>query len=195
MFWCGRRDSNPHDFHHRNLNPARLPVPPRPREPSRANLDARPGRSGTSASPLRVWLYSNRISLMQQKKADFELTPSYGGFSPRPELADSPRRFRRISPAAADCDSKAAALSFKASQMRSLIARTRTRLSRTGSTHAAPDLQPPAHSRLRPGDKRRQFGRAGRNSYRSGWISRFGGACGNPAPGSRTQRRDRNPWI
>ena len=28
--WCGRRDSNPHDFHHRNLNPARLPVPPRP---------------------------------------------------------------------------------------------------------------------------------------------------------------------
>src|ERR1700677_808258 len=29
--WCGRRDSNPHDFGHRNLNPARLPVPPRPR--------------------------------------------------------------------------------------------------------------------------------------------------------------------
>ena len=28
--WCGRRDSNPHDFHHRNLNPARLPIPPRP---------------------------------------------------------------------------------------------------------------------------------------------------------------------
>jgi hypothetical protein len=29
--WCGRRDSNPHDLRHRNLNPARLPVPPRPR--------------------------------------------------------------------------------------------------------------------------------------------------------------------
>jgi hypothetical protein len=29
--WCGRRDSNPHDFRHGNLNPARLPVPPRPR--------------------------------------------------------------------------------------------------------------------------------------------------------------------
>src|SRR6185312_1327975 len=28
--WCGRRDSNPHDFRHGNLNPARLPVPPRP---------------------------------------------------------------------------------------------------------------------------------------------------------------------
>src|SRR5712671_5845436 len=28
--WCGRRDSNPHNFRHWNLNPARLPVPPRP---------------------------------------------------------------------------------------------------------------------------------------------------------------------
>ena len=28
--WCGRRDLNPHDFRHGNLNPARLPVPPRP---------------------------------------------------------------------------------------------------------------------------------------------------------------------
>ena len=30
--WCGRRDSNPHNFRHWNLNPARLPVPPRPLE-------------------------------------------------------------------------------------------------------------------------------------------------------------------
>src|SRR3954447_17131257 len=30
--WCGRRDSNPHNFRHWNLNPARLPVPPRPRK-------------------------------------------------------------------------------------------------------------------------------------------------------------------
>src|SRR5688500_8035648 len=29
--WCGRRDSNPHIFRYWNLNPARLPVPPRPR--------------------------------------------------------------------------------------------------------------------------------------------------------------------
>src|SRR5262249_16705319 len=29
-WWCGRRDSNPHDFRHGNLNPARLPIPPRP---------------------------------------------------------------------------------------------------------------------------------------------------------------------
>ena len=32
--WCGRRDSNPHDFRHGNLNPARLPVPPRPQKGS-----------------------------------------------------------------------------------------------------------------------------------------------------------------
>src|SRR6516165_12747948 len=30
LVWCGRRDSNPHDFRHGNLNPARLPIPPRP---------------------------------------------------------------------------------------------------------------------------------------------------------------------
>src|SRR5262249_50339744 len=33
--WCGRRDLNPYVFRHGNLNPARLPVPPRPqRAPS-----------------------------------------------------------------------------------------------------------------------------------------------------------------
>src|SRR4051812_18251547 len=32
--WCGRRDSNPHNFRHWNLNPARLPVPPRPQAAS-----------------------------------------------------------------------------------------------------------------------------------------------------------------
>ena len=30
QFWCGRRDLNPHDLRHWNLNPARLPIPPRP---------------------------------------------------------------------------------------------------------------------------------------------------------------------
>ena len=47
--WCGRRDSTPHDFHHRNLNPARLPVPPRPPR-------ARHSLRGLQ----RVRLYSNR---------------------------------------------------------------------------------------------------------------------------------------
>ena len=29
--WCGRRDLNPHDLRHQNLNLACLPVSPRPR--------------------------------------------------------------------------------------------------------------------------------------------------------------------
>src|SRR5579875_1048894 len=28
--WCGRGDLNPHDLHRWNLNPVRLPIPPRP---------------------------------------------------------------------------------------------------------------------------------------------------------------------
>ena len=32
--WCGRRDSNSYTLRHRNLNPARLPIPPRPLMPS-----------------------------------------------------------------------------------------------------------------------------------------------------------------
>ena len=43
--WCGRRDLNPHDFRHENLNLACLPIPPRPR--------ARALR-GTHAPPKRV---------------------------------------------------------------------------------------------------------------------------------------------
>ena len=43
--WCGRRDSNPHVFRHWNLNPARLPVPPRP-HPGRE----RPAIAGTFRS-------------------------------------------------------------------------------------------------------------------------------------------------
>jgi hypothetical protein len=32
-YMCGRRDSNPHPRRDRDLNPARLPIPPRPRDP------------------------------------------------------------------------------------------------------------------------------------------------------------------
>ena len=42
--WCGRRDSNPHDFRHGNLNPARLPIPPRPQRAVKTRVSAR--RSG-----------------------------------------------------------------------------------------------------------------------------------------------------
>ena len=36
--WCGRRDSNPHNFRHWNLNPARLPIPPRPQEDKKRSI-------------------------------------------------------------------------------------------------------------------------------------------------------------
>jgi hypothetical protein len=38
--WCGRRDLNPHDFHRWNLNPVRLPIPPRPPLAPRAGRGA-----------------------------------------------------------------------------------------------------------------------------------------------------------
>ena len=41
--WCGRRDSNPHNFRHWNLNPARLPVPPRPLNSIMSGRDAAGG--------------------------------------------------------------------------------------------------------------------------------------------------------
>src|SRR5690349_20347090 len=43
--WCARRDLNPHIFRYWNLNPARLPVPPRARGPRGAaySKDARAG--------------------------------------------------------------------------------------------------------------------------------------------------------
>ena len=47
--WCGRRDLNPHDFRHGNLNPARLPISPRP--------PGRPWAAPAKAPPLyhRTW--------------------------------------------------------------------------------------------------------------------------------------------
>ena len=52
---AGGGNSNPHGFHHRNLNPARLPVPPRPR----AHKSAASHRSGR--------VYSNAAAPAQQK--------------------------------------------------------------------------------------------------------------------------------
>src|SRR5581483_4949738 len=62
--WCGRRDLNPHDFRHGNLNPARLPVPPRPPK-------------GACAAPLRPSgaVYSTRFS-RRTRKIGYERAPS-----------------------------------------------------------------------------------------------------------------------
>src|SRR4029077_9060618 len=39
--WCGRGDSNPHDLHRWNLNPVRLPIPPRPPLPWKGHSSPR----------------------------------------------------------------------------------------------------------------------------------------------------------
>ena len=66
--WCGRRDSNPHDFRHRNLNPARLPVPPRPQWRKR--------RPAAEVTPAGCALYSTDAAARQQKNGDGVPPPS-----------------------------------------------------------------------------------------------------------------------
>src|SRR5262249_39042792 len=43
--WCGRRDLNPHALRHGNLNPARLPVPPRPQRAPAVPVPGTPDRT------------------------------------------------------------------------------------------------------------------------------------------------------
>src|SRR5262249_6409865 len=54
--WCGRRDLNPHVLRHGNLNPARLPVPPRPQKCAcgAADLGDRPD-IGTNVRSRLAW--------------------------------------------------------------------------------------------------------------------------------------------
>lgn len=52
--WCGRRDLNPHDFRQRNLNPSRLPVPPRPPGPRPACRASARGRAYNTPSRGRI---------------------------------------------------------------------------------------------------------------------------------------------
>ena len=58
--WCGRRDSNPHASRRWNLNPLRLPIPPRPQ--------LAPAQERASGSYRQAPLYSNGSAGMQQKK-------------------------------------------------------------------------------------------------------------------------------
>ncbi len=107
--WCGRRDSNPHNFRHWNLNPARLPVPPRPREkhpirprcrerraynmspPVRSKkmalFDSLPGQGVTAGQipqkMVRIGPMASPKSLLDRR----ELMAGLGGGRPRPGLA------------------------------------------------------------------------------------------------------------
>src|SRR5882757_4694982 len=65
--WCGRRDSNPHNFRHWNLNPARLPVPPRPREKHPIRPRCRERRA-----------YNMRPPVRSKKMALFAVCPGQG---------------------------------------------------------------------------------------------------------------------
>ena len=80
--WCGRRGSNPHDFRHGNLNPARLPIPPRPRHA---------GRPGGAAYIMRkaAGHYKNsRLRFSRRRPAQVPLTPA-ARVNPR-------QRFRQV---------------------------------------------------------------------------------------------------
>ena len=63
--WCGRRDSNPHNFRHWNLNPARLPVPPRPREKHPVRPRCRERRAYNMSPPVR----SKKMAALQPSEA------------------------------------------------------------------------------------------------------------------------------
>jgi hypothetical protein len=53
---CGRRDSNPHGLPHWNLNPARLPVPPRPQAATVAKCSCGiVGRMNTAMGTGLLW--------------------------------------------------------------------------------------------------------------------------------------------
>src|ERR1700704_3581170 len=59
--WCGRRDLNPYVFRHGNLNPARLPVPPRPQK---GTLAAAPIFRTVPIFSATYTMYANQLTLV-----------------------------------------------------------------------------------------------------------------------------------
>ena len=81
--WCARRDSNPHIFRYWNLNPARLPIPPRPRASAprrgmlgRAYSKDRRGGNRLKANPAFEGVPERRQSCMQQLPPETPTTPA-----------------------------------------------------------------------------------------------------------------------
>src|SRR5690606_2420650 len=92
--WCGRRDSNPHILRYWNLNPARLPVPPRPRpdesiagtrlrnrEPP---LEARARKGKTHGCPMRSAEQAQQrlVSIVTDKEPIMTQNSDQGGRIP-----------------------------------------------------------------------------------------------------------------
>src|SRR4029079_2029939 len=71
--WCARRESNPHILRYWNLNPARLPIPPRargPRKPAAYSKDRRLGKP-----PNQQLIRSPRRSESKERPAMPQLPP------------------------------------------------------------------------------------------------------------------------
>ena len=87
--WCGREDLNLHESPHRDLNPARLPIPPRPRAVNHYTAKRRTphaglsGRKMGSAFPPRLRVTA--VSAAPGPAAGVEARPPRGGYGePRP---------------------------------------------------------------------------------------------------------------
>ncbi|CAN1721851.1 protein of unknown function [Hyphomicrobium sp. 1Nfss2.1] len=97
--WCGRRDLNPHALRHWNLNPARLPIPPRPR--------VAPASGRPEASPSHLFRVSRcgcrdrsaKVYLSGPAKGN-ALCRTRGGTHRRPPALTPGTRFARIAFAA-----------------------------------------------------------------------------------------------
>ena len=99
--WCGRRGSNPHDLRHGNLNPARLPIPPRPQRASSRNGSGRAARlisCGTSAAHAK-----NRPAARSRPDAEIDEQP------PVDRAAAPPAGPRRSGPGRPRCRPRHAA--------------------------------------------------------------------------------------
>ena len=61
LFWCGRRDSNPHTLRRQDLNLLRLPIPPRPQRSKLRTVRAAIWDGLTRGRPLRQDITSCRF--------------------------------------------------------------------------------------------------------------------------------------
>lgn len=104
--WCGRRGSNPHVLRHWNLNPARLPVPPRPRAPTSGASPAAGSAPYSMGRPARsknlpLWRGSRHAAMERtrrepQPRSHAAIPPRAADrFARRLAVAPEPPRHRR----------------------------------------------------------------------------------------------------
>ena len=97
--WCARRDSNPHILRYWNLNPARLPVPPRARgRPKGARPITGGGRLGNPIARSTAFSVPKESHRMQQLPAEPPTTPTPP--TPEPSQPGQPTNAAARNPAA-----------------------------------------------------------------------------------------------